>query len=142
MITDTKMNIDQDPDSERTTIDKGTVIGTLDYTEKKTETAAETTNDGAAMTTEEETAVATITMTVAVTTTTDTGRETGTETNQDTGIEKVDKPTGLLHATPLTTAVGLQCRVNQSRQQVVLCLLPVRYLFHVQTKLIKYRLSS
>jgi hypothetical protein len=139
MTINMRMTIeDRDPDSERT-IDIGTAIVGHDYTEKKIETgtAAETTTDDVAMTTVEETAVAT--MTVGVPTTIDTGTGTeigieigwigkGTEREEETEteIEKVDEPTGLLHATPLTTAVGHP--VTLCQQQVVLRLLPARYI--------------
>ena len=136
MTTDTTMIIDhRDPDSKTTVIDPATATATLGCTEKETETetVAETTNDGVSTTTGEETAIATTTMTVAVTPTTDsrtgTGAGTERERGQETEIDKVDKPTGLLHATPLTTAVGLQLqpRGNLCPQPVGLRRRPARY---------------
>ena len=126
------MTIDRHPDSERR-IDTGTPIVGRDCTEKKTETgtaAAETTTDDVAMTTVEKTAVAKTTVDVTTTIGPEIGTGKGIETEEEiqTEIEKVDEPTGLLHATPLTTAVGLQHRVTLCQQQVVPHLLPARYI--------------
>jgi hypothetical protein len=65
---------------------------------------------------------------VATTIGTEIGTGKGIEIEEETEIEKVDAPTGFLHATPLTTAVGLQHRVTLCQQQVVPQLLPARYI--------------
>jgi hypothetical protein len=128
-----KMTIGRHPDSERR-IDTGTPIVGRDCTEKKTETgtaaAAETMTDDVAMTTVEKTAVATTTVDVTTTIGTEIGTGKGIKTEEEiqTEIEKVDEPTGPLHATPLTTAVGLLHRVTLCQQQVVPHLLPARYI--------------
>jgi hypothetical protein len=96
----------------------------------RTAAAAETTTDDVAMTTVEKTAVATTTVGVTTTIGTEIGTRKGVEREEEiqTEIEKVDEPTGLLHATPLITAVGLQHRVTLCQQQVVPHLLPARYI--------------
>ena len=95
--------------------------------------------DDVAMTTVEKTAGATTTVDVATTIGTEIGTGKGIEIEEkiEIEIEKVDEPTGLLHATPLTTAVGLQHRVTLCQQQVVLNVLVLRHCTMIKIRMFK-----